>query len=172
MERPYAKIDRIEAQLSQINENIRETIGDVTRYNDTENLKNEILTVYCREMKGEIPEDMLKQFLDNLFENLKVKIRSHPKIRPELDSIKTDEILQLARNISELTKQLSQCRTTGQIQTPEGWCKSDFLTEGFVGKVKLILGTHVNVLEEVNYSKIVKLVEKMERDPEYIFHNL
>ena len=68
----FPLIDKKEAQLSQINEVIRETIGDATRYKDTENLKNEIFTVYCTEMKGKIPEDMLKQFLDNLFENLKV----------------------------------------------------------------------------------------------------
>lgn len=158
--RKFPLIDEKEAHLSQVNENIRKIIGDLSRYKDIEDLKNEIFTVYRREMKGEIPEDMLKQFLDDLFENLNVKIRSHTKIRPELESIKTDEMLQLL-----------QCRVIGEIQTPEGLCKSDFLTEGFVGKVRLVLGTHADVLGKVNYRKVVGLVEKVEGDPEYAVKN-
>lgn len=171
IKKKFPLIDKKEAQLSQVNESIRAIIGDSSRYKDIEDLKNEIFTVYCRKMKGEIPEDMLKQFLDDLFKNLKIKIGSHPKIRSVIDSNKIDETLQLARNILESNRQISQCRVASEIQTPEGLCKSDFLTEGFVGKVRLVLGTHADILGKVNYSKVVGLVEKVEGDPEYAVKN-
>jgi len=77
-------IDRKEVLLSQKNEEIRKIIGDITKYKDLERLKDEILGIYYEEITEEIPKDLLKQFLDDLFENLEEKIRSHPKIRDTL----------------------------------------------------------------------------------------
>ncbi|MGC1121165.1 MAG: tetratricopeptide repeat protein, partial [Candidatus Methanofastidiosia archaeon] len=161
----FPLIDKKEAQLSQINEEMRGILSNLTRYNDTVGLKNEIFSVYCREMEGEIPEEMLSQFLDDLFGILETKIRSHPKIRGELDSMRIDETNQLVR-------QLVQYGSVGEIHTPEGVCKTDFLTEGFLGKMRLILGTYVETLGKINYSKVLKLVEKMEGDPEYPAKNI
>ncbi|KYK35749.1 MAG: hypothetical protein AYK18_12815 [Theionarchaea archaeon DG-70] len=77
-------IDKKEGELSQINEEMRGMIGDTVQYKDVESLKKKIFTRFHEKMKEEIPEDVLRQFLDNLFENLEQKIRSHPKIRDML----------------------------------------------------------------------------------------
>jgi tetratricopeptide (TPR) repeat protein len=156
----FPLVDKKEARLSQIDEEIRGILSDLARYRDTGDLKSEIFSIYCREMREEIPEEMLSQFLGDLFGVLEMKIRSHPKIRDELDSMRIDET-------NRLIRQLSQCKSFGEIRTPEGTCKTDFLTEGFVGKVRLVLGTHVDLLGKVNCNKALRLVEKMEGDPEY-----
>lgn len=77
------------------------------------------------------------------------------------------EIPQLKR----LIEQSLQCKPSCGIQTPEGACRTDFLTRGFVGKVRLFLDNYLSILGSTNCEKVLKLVEKMEGDPEYAVKN-
>lgn len=97
VKKEFPIIDRKEAQLSQINEKMREIISNIEKYKNIESLKNEVFDMYYGEMKGEIPEKALKQFLDSLFEDMKQKIRSHPKIKDKLMILYTEDIFQYAR---------------------------------------------------------------------------
>ena len=74
-----------EAQLSQINdEKIRSLIKNIEEYLYLDDLKREILTIYSNGMGNEIPKEVLKEFLDCLFENLDRKVKSNRKVREQL----------------------------------------------------------------------------------------
>ncbi len=167
----FPEIDRKEAFFSQKNEEIRKRIGNIKEYVGTEEFKDELFTIYYEEVKKEgITEEMLHQFLDGLFETLEIKIRSHPKVREMLNHERIKNIFEYVKDIPELKEmihQSTQCPSQDLIQTPEGMCKMNILTKGFIGKFRLILGENYEVLGDINHRKILEFVEKMEGDPEY-----
>jgi tetratricopeptide (TPR) repeat protein len=164
-------VNKHKGELSHLNNEMRGKIGDITRYKDLGNFKNEILSIYHKKVKEDIPENTLKQFLDKLFKNLEKKILSHPKVRDQLMYYYMKHAYKNTTEIKDQIEHNYQCKPSNGIRTPEGICKTDLLTAGFVAKLRLVLGSQVEVLGKVNHAKIIKLMGKMEGDPEYVVKN-
>jgi len=85
IKKEFPLINKKEGFLSQKNEEMRRIIGDIKKYTDVDGLKNHILNKYYEGTEEEITREMLEEFLNSLFKCLEEKIRSHPKVREELD---------------------------------------------------------------------------------------
>ena len=81
--------------LSQKNHlELRETIEDVKIHAKPEGLKKYLLDVYCKELEGEeeVTEEMIREFLDRLFDILDKKINSHSEISGKIQKERTKQI--------------------------------------------------------------------------------